>query len=195
MLVRTLYTSMKDSFQRGRLFFDKTRDVYLDLPNLDILPNACKAYEEAISHFEDRETFLSAYHEFLKDAILICYSYGRMDFVNRLFGRLHEIYPDERPRSLDEVLKEGSNRARDDLERHDLVAMIEGALLSELLFQRQGRNAEASQFAKNAAFLWKHYTDDRASDPMYLERTGLPPLDIFRESARSLFDFYKLGQP
>ncbi len=188
VLLRMIYTAMKDSFQGGRLYFDKDTEIYAGLPNLELLPNACKAYEEAITGVEDTPTFQSAYEYFLKDSLLICYCYGRMDLVEALYRRLQELYPKERGRSLQDIYKETADYAFKHQERHNVLAMIEGSLIQQNILLAQGRGVDAVKFKEKAQYFWDHYLNDREYDPQYLKRTRLPPMHVLEKTADQLLD-------
>jgi len=114
-LRRVIYQSMHLAFQRGRLVtVDLGTNVerVVDLgPNLNIIPNANKAYEDAI-HEEKEGKFhdglLNAHRYFLLDVVFFLYMNGREADANQWYLYLADKYPDKRvlndkPESLPRV--------------------------------------------------------------------------------------------
>jgi hypothetical protein len=95
-LHRVVYQSMQLSFQRGRLVSNPFVKQFEFGPNLDIIPNVSKAYEEAAEEDKDNhDHILRAHRNFLRDAVYFLYGNNRLREANYWFKYLGQHYPDK----------------------------------------------------------------------------------------------------
>ncbi len=95
MLRRVIYHSMQLSFQRGRLVANPFTKTFQFGPNLDIIPKASFAYEQAAE--EDKayhDHILQAHRNLLRDAVYFLYCHDRVADAARWYEYLGKKYPD-----------------------------------------------------------------------------------------------------
>jgi hypothetical protein len=95
MLRRVIYQSMQLSFERGRLVVNPF--VPFDLgPNLDIIPRANRAYEEAEEEDKpNREAIQRGHRNFVRNAVYYLYAHNRLVEAANWFKYLGTHYPDK----------------------------------------------------------------------------------------------------
>ncbi len=95
-LRRSIYQPMLLSFQRGRLEANNIEKTFDFGPNLDIIPNVNKSYEDQMAEAPaDKDKMVSGHRNFLRQAIYSLYVYNRMGEAARWFKYLGEKYPDK----------------------------------------------------------------------------------------------------
>ena len=95
-LRRSIYQDMLLSFQRGRLEVNNIDKVFDLGPNLDIIPNVNRAYEDQMAEAPgDKDKMLSGHRNFLRQAIYSLYVYNRTADAAKWFKYLGEKYPDK----------------------------------------------------------------------------------------------------
>ena len=93
---RVIFQSMQASFRHGRLVSDPLTKQFDFGPNLAIIPNANKAYEEAIEkESASRDNIKGAHRNFIRDAIYFLYSANREKDAQTWFDYLAEKYPNK----------------------------------------------------------------------------------------------------
>ncbi|MFO1487012.1 MAG: hypothetical protein U1F65_00905 [Verrucomicrobiota bacterium] len=95
-LRRSIYQDMLLSFQRGRLEVNNIDKAFDFGPNLDIVPNVNRAYEEQMAEAPgDKSKMATGHRNFLRQAIYSLYVYNRMADAARWYKYLSEQYPDK----------------------------------------------------------------------------------------------------
>jgi hypothetical protein len=95
-LRRVIYQSMQLAFQRGRLISSKHGQVFSFGPNLDIVENANRAYEDMMEQDpEERDHITRGHRNFLRDAVYFLYTNNRMAEAARWFAYLGRKYPSD----------------------------------------------------------------------------------------------------
>ncbi len=97
-LRRVIYQSMQLAFQRGRLIANRDGRIREGVnpfgPNLDLIPNANKAYEEMMRQDPAQITQIRTGHRnFLRDAVYFLYANRRLTEANNWYKYLAEKYP------------------------------------------------------------------------------------------------------
>jgi alpha-tubulin suppressor-like RCC1 family protein len=95
-LRRVIYKSTHLSLQRGRLITNPFTKEFKLGPNLDIIPKANDAYEQAARDDpEDRDCILRAHRNFLRDAVYFLYAHHRLAEAARWYEYLSKQYPNK----------------------------------------------------------------------------------------------------
>lgn len=95
-LRRVIYQSMQLAFQRGRLVTAKFGKVFSFGPNLDIVENANRAYEDMMEQdLENRDYIMRGHKNFLRDAVYFLYANNRMAEAARWFAYVGKKYPND----------------------------------------------------------------------------------------------------
>ena len=95
-LRRVIYQSMQLAFQRGRLISSRFGKMFSFGPNLDIVENANRAYEDMMDQdLENREQITRGHRNFLRDAVYFLYANNRMADASRWFAYLGKKYPND----------------------------------------------------------------------------------------------------
>jgi hypothetical protein len=93
-LHRVVYQSMQLSFQRGHMIPNPFLKMFELGPNLDIIPKASAAYEEAAKEDEkNHDHILKAHRNFLKDAVYFLYVNHRLQDAAYWYEYLSKKYP------------------------------------------------------------------------------------------------------
>jgi tetratricopeptide (TPR) repeat protein len=173
------------AFRQGRLDFDPATDRYVTTPNLDLLPQAMKIYEEAIARY-DAHLFREIYANFLGEAIIILHSYGRLSQAREIYQQTLRRYPiADRTISYDDFISANfawMQKNAGDLSPPDAAAVVEGFLFQACRQKAAGDSARAAEYERQARAFWNTYMQARASEDHRL-RTGLPELGILRQQA------------
>ncbi|MEI7728424.1 MAG: hypothetical protein WCO56_02585 [Verrucomicrobiota bacterium] len=93
---RVIYQSMQTSFQRGRLIMNRVNLPPMFGPNLDIIPQVNKAYEQMMA--EDKENapnIINGHKNFLRQAVFHLYVHNRMREAAAWFKVLCDKYPND----------------------------------------------------------------------------------------------------
>jgi len=94
VLRRVIYQSLQLAFQRGRFIENKAEGILEYSPNLDIIPNANRAYEEMMDQdAEMRDHIKTGHRNFLKTAVYFLYTHNRLADSAKWFRYLKEKYP------------------------------------------------------------------------------------------------------
>lgn len=93
-LRRTIYQPMLASLHHGRVITNRLTGNYDLRPNLDIIPNASKAYEDALAAEpeQNHDNIARAHRNFLKDAIYFLYANNHESEARRWFNYLKEKF-------------------------------------------------------------------------------------------------------
>jgi hypothetical protein len=95
-LRRIIYQSIHQAFRHGRIILDPVSDAYSLGPNLDLVPQVSKAYEQMMEEEPKlRDSIANAHRNFLRDAIYFLYVNNRTPEAARWFKYLGEKYPDK----------------------------------------------------------------------------------------------------
>lgn len=161
LLHRIIWQSMQASFMRGRLV-ERPADKTLAIsPNLDLIPNVNRTFEE-IRQREPakRSTIDRAYRNFLKDAIFQLYAHHRPKDAAAWFKTAQSQFPDLIPAgvSLDEfvVSEIAGNLAAAKPTR--VQGILEGVLTHHLRALVSGEEDEANGYALLARQIYDLYT-------------------------------------
>ena len=184
-LRRVIFQSMQLAFHRGRLIFpNKAEQEFLYGPNLEIVRQTNKAYEEMIELEPDKRDHLGTGHKnFLKTAVYFLYSHNRMTAAQEWFKYVLQKYPGSVPANMD-LDQYAISRVTEDVGETDpnrIKALLEGLLESSLLSYAIGDDDQAAGYELFTRRIWDRY--QTAIGKVSKDRVGLPPLPQMRQEA------------
>ena len=197
-LRRIVYQSMQLAFERGRMIDHKTGTLPDFGPNLDIIPNANKAYEkmmaeETIADPKGKgDKFKQGHHYFLKNVVMNLYTHNREKDAAHWFKVLKEKYPEllvGLPDSLDDfavyfIMGEVKDGSVDKIK-----SIIEG-YLTQWAISLAGSDDEekATSLERLARMIWRRH-ELNVGAVADKDRINLPPYEkIKKEVVLRLLD-------
>jgi hypothetical protein len=175
-LRRSIYQSMLLSFQRGELITNAFNGG-MDLgPNLAIIPNVNKAYEDNMAEDEkNRSSIDKGHRSFLRQAVYSLYVNNRVAEAARWFKYLGEKYPDKpiidgRPDSLprnltlEEYALSTIQVDINETSRDRVKTAIEGFIVQAYSALIAGNNDRAVGFQLLANKVWETYRNKIPND-------------------------------
>ena len=188
-LNRMIYQSMGASFRYGKF---TVIDDHLPpdfSPNLDILDNTLKAYQEALDQFENVAVDM-AQSNLMVDAVVILSEYGQKTRARELYADFRERYPNERnPPYETFVLETLFQRDISSLGKDEATHIIEGKLREGYVHLATGQKDRAEGY-----FFWAKRVYDQFSaraspenQRLAFTRTWQDFLDQARKDALSVF--------
>lgn len=182
---RMIFQSLADAFRQGNLFWDRKRDLFILSPNPELTPRVQAAYEEALAKFPDQDTIRTAHANFLREAIVIRFTFNQMAEARALFHDLRKRYPEETGGADFETFVQEQFLARQDrLSVRDARAVVEGALFQSEFWRAVGDENRALGYAGLARITWERHQRRVAKSPDMEARLALPPLEELRRLAR-----------
>ncbi len=197
-LRRIVYQSMQLAFERGRLIENKVEGKMDFGPNLEIIPNANKAYvnmmaEETIADPQGKgDKFKQGHHYFLKNAVMNLYTHNREKDAEHWFQILKTEYPERMvdvPQTLDNFcvyfimleVKDGSVTK--------IKSIIEGYLVRWCINLANDEDDHAIGLELLARKIWLRHETNVEVIKSKTERIELPPFEkIKQEVVQQLLD-------
>lgn len=189
-LRRMIYHSMQMAVVRGRVIVSSSGKL-LDLaPNLEIIPKANDAYEQAMREDEkNRDHIKTGHRNFIRDAVYYLYTYNREAEAARWYAYLGKSYPDKplvagRPDSLpaamtlDEYIYARVEEEVGDTSRDKTKMVLEGLLTTSFYSLATGNDDRATGFDRFAQKVWARYQMKTEGTG---ERISIPPLNTIKQ--------------
>ncbi len=182
---RMIFQSLADAFRQGSLFTDPARGLFILSPNPALAPRVQAAYEEALEKFPGNESIRTAHANFLREAIVIRYTFNQEAEARALFDELRRRYPGREPPSdFESFVREQFLARYGQMGPSDARAIVEGALFQSEFWRAAGDAERAAGFGHLARLTWERFSARAGADPELRARIGLPPLDELRRIAR-----------
>lgn len=180
-----IFQCLAAAFRQGRLDFDPAADRYVTTPNLDLLPQAIKSFEEALTRHAE-PFFRASYANFLGEAVVVLHCYGQEQEARELYQQtFSRHFPESRPASYTDFIG-GSFRWMQqnagELPPADAVAVVEGFLFQAVQQKASGNLPAAEEYERQARAFWDNFQRARESED-HRQRTGLPALSELRQQA------------
>lgn len=177
-LRRILYQSMQLAVQRGTMIENKI-DKKVDFgPNLDIIPNANRVYEEMMK--EDPQfvqQMVQGHRSFLERAVSDLYIHNRIADAEKWFAYLKEKYPEitywNKDYDLEAYVKERIEHEILSQSHDKLTSLIDGLLTQSYLALAIGQDDHALGIQQFVAKIYDVYQHNVAPAK---DRVALPPL-------------------
>ena len=177
---RSVFQSMQLAFHRGRIIENRFYKRFEFGPNLDLIPNASRAYLKMIEDDpEMRDNFKTGHRNFLKDAVYFLYTHNRQTQAAQWFKLLHELYPAalDPNISLDEFAVAQVTEQVGDTSADRTKAVLQGMWETAFYNLAIGEEDQAAGYDRLAQKVWQRFQD---STTISQGRIGLPPLDMLR---------------
>ena len=180
-LRRVLWQSMQRAVQKGNLI-ENFADQRLEFgPNLDMIPNANRAYENMLEEEPDRQDYIGLGHSnFLRDAVYFLYTHSRIEDALRWYRYGKEQYPQafRGAENLDDFVVQRVDEQVTDGKLWRVNAILEGILGRYYYSAALGDEEQANGYAMLARNVWVHY-QNRFGDKG--ERLSLASLDQLKK--------------
>lgn len=113
---RMISQALFEAFRSGRMLIVDNKDFkrVMIIPNFDVLDAAKKNFDETIKANEDINSFKSAKENFMKDAIVLLFTYGKFSKAREYFDMLKKENPQNNYGTLDDfAMKEWLMEVKD----------------------------------------------------------------------------------
>ncbi len=195
-LRREIYQPMQTAFKRGRLLNTQTDEFLLYGPNLDIIPNVSKSYENMLAKEpENAKNISTAHKNFLLDAVGQLYLHQRMGEAERWYQVLKTKYfekfkdlaeryapeydPAELP--LDDFAIPRINEMISDNASEGMSSVIQALLQSSYQHLALGADAMADNFYRMAKKSYGRFEEKSQFDEATVGRIGFGSFEKLNE--------------
>jgi hypothetical protein len=171
---RMITQALFAAFKSGRVIMidRKNFDTIVCMPNLKVVDAVLRVYDEAYISNDKQSSFRSAKLNFMKDAIVLLYSYGDFKKSKEYYKKLRKEEPGKYRRSfMSFLIKEWSEDMRDAAVKQ-ATNIIGGLIYSSLNYMVNGDMEKAVEHEKLAKRLYANYQKANAD---VKERIGLAP--------------------
>ncbi|HVY70589.1 MAG TPA: hypothetical protein VHH73_11705 [Verrucomicrobiae bacterium] len=182
-LRRSIFQTMQLAFHRGRIIENKFSDELQYGPNLAIIPNANKAYEEMIEQDPElRENFKTGHKNFLLAAVYFLYTHNHITEANKYFQMVKEKYPSAIPPdiSLDEYAVKQITEQLGETSQDKMKAMLEGYWQNSYFYLALGEDDQATGLDRLARLAWQRFAQETK---MSKGRVHLPDIEFMKREA------------
>lgn len=174
---------LAESFRHGRLILDAQTGLYLTVPDLELLPQVVKTYQECLRRHPGEPTLPLSYANFLGEATVILFAYGRIAEARALYQRLLERDPgSDTSLSFEDFMLQSLHLAIAETPLRDATALIEGFLVQSYVRAARGEEDLAAAFEGLAGLVWTRLveTSGTTGTADQWQRAGLAPLEEMR---------------
>ncbi|MCL5098884.1 MAG: hypothetical protein M1608_15390 [Candidatus Omnitrophica bacterium] len=191
-LRRVIYQSMQLAFQRGQLLESKTGSLFQLGPNLDLIPNANRAYEDMMEQDpKEHEQIQTGHRNFLRDAVYFLYVNNRLSEAAKWFHYLGEKYPNKpllngKPNtlpgtiSIDDYALDRISEDVGETSQDRVRAIVGGLLVHSFVNRAMGLDDTADNYELLASKVYARF--EKAVEGAE-KRVGLAPLAQIRKEA------------
>lgn len=174
---RMIFQSLADAFRQGRLYTDPARDLFILSPNPDLAPRVLAAYDDALRRFPDDHSIQTAHANFMREAIIVYYSFNRTTESNALFEKLRARYPASAPESdFEHYVRTEFLARQQQLSPPQLLEIVKGALFQSAFWTLHHDADRAAGFQHLAELTWNYLHTQVGG-------TALPSIETLRQQA------------
>lgn len=176
---RMITQALFAAFKSGQVVMIDTKnyDTIVCMPNLKVVDAVLRVYHEAYLNNDKQSSFRSAKLNFMKDAIVLLYSYGDFSKAKEYYNKLRKEEPGKYRRGFMPFLrKEWSEDIRDAAVKQ-ATSIIGGLVLSSLAYMVRGDMEKAVEHENLAKYLYRSYQKANAD---VKERIGLAPFKTIK---------------
>ncbi len=176
---RMITQALFAAFKSGRLMMLDTKnyDTVVCMPNLNVVDAVLRVYDEAYINNDKQSSFRSAKLNFMKDAIVLLYSYGRFSKSREYYAKLRKEEPGKYRRSFMSFLRKEWAEDMKDAAVKQATSIIGGLIYSSLGFMVNGDMEKAVEHENLAKYLYKSYQKANAG---VKQRIGLAPFKTIK---------------
>ena len=169
---RMITQALFATFKSGKIMI-LDREGYatiVTVPNLDVVDAVLRVYEKAYIDNDKQSSFRSAKLNFMKDAVVLLYSYGRFKKAQEYYRKLRKEEPGKYRRSFMAFLRKEWSEDMRDASVKQATSIIGGLIYSSLKFMVNGEEERAVEHENLAKYLYNNYQKANAD---VKERIGL----------------------
>ena len=176
---RMITQALFAAFKSGRLMMLDTKNyaTVVCMPNLDVVDAVLRVYNDAYLNNDKQSSFRSAKLNFMKDAIVLLYSYGRFSKSREYYAKLRKEEPGKYRRSFMSFLKREWAEDMKDAAVKQATSIIGGLIYNSLGFMVNGDMEKAVEHENLAKYLYGKYQKANAG---VKERIGLAPFKTIK---------------
>lgn len=156
---RMITQALKESFIAGRiLMIDKDKfERIIMIPNLSVVDSVKRTFEEAYDNNEQQSTFLSAKLNFMQEAIVLLYNYGKFAKAAEYYKMLQKEEPGKYRNTLENfVMEQWSSEVRDAGVKK-ATDIISGLIFRSCYFIAYGDDDAALASERMARYIYNSY--------------------------------------
>ncbi|MDD5698563.1 MAG: hypothetical protein PHH77_08085 [Victivallaceae bacterium] len=171
---RMITQALFAAFKSGRIMMldDKHYATIVCIPNLNVVDAVLKVYDDAYLKNNRQSSFRSAKLNFMKDAIVLLYSYGSFSKAKEYYRKLRREEPGKyRSSFMTFLCREWAEDMRDASVK-TATDIIGGLIYSSLNYLVNGDMEQATAHERIARYLYDNYQKANAG---VKERIGLAP--------------------
>ena len=176
---RMITQALFAAFKSGKIIrIDKQNyDTIVCMPNMKVIDSVLRVYDEAYINNDKQNSFRSAKLNFMKDAIVLLYSYGDFSKAKEYYRKLRKEEPGKyRSGFMAFVRKEWAEDIRDAAVKQ-ATTIIGSLIFSSLKYMVRGDMEKAVEHEQLAKFLYKNYQKANAD---VKQRIGLAPFKTIK---------------
>ncbi len=176
---RMITQALFAAFKSGRIMMidRKNYNTIVCMPNLKVVDAVLRVYDEAYLKNNKQSSFRSAKLNFMKDAIVLLYSYGSFSKSKEYYKKLRKEEPGKYRRGFMSFLcREWAEDMRDASVK-SATNIIGGLIYSSLNYMVNGDMEKAVAHERIAKYLYRNYQKANAG---VKERVGLAPYKILK---------------
>jgi hypothetical protein len=174
---RVLWQNVERSFQRGRIV-GVGADGHLEFgPNLDLVPNAWRVYEEMKRQEPGRDDYIGrGQRNFIREAVCLLYAHNRVPEAAQWFETARARFPGlaSPGTGLEEFVVAQVSLQAGDGKLNRVLALLEGLLGRHYRHLALGDEDGANGHALLARRIWEFY---QAREAKALDRLSLPAFE------------------
>ena len=176
---RNIFQALKLAFQSGRLIYLRDSETFEISPNIAILPATNRAYLDDIAKYPEQATVIKGAHQnFLSDAILVLYTFGRREEAARLLADTRKLYGGRFRRNIDDYALATLAVDMNAASYEQGISAIQGYLYNAWYAFAIGDSERAAGFEAIATKLWQRFQSRIV--PAAQKRRSLPPLETLK---------------
>ena len=151
---RVLYQAMREIFRNGRLLYEPQRGLIVRGPRFDLFAKVCAAFERSQRVTGDPTTAL-AYENFLRDAVLLAYVFGREPEAAAALQRLQAAAPAAHyPPDVEAFVRAEAREGTGNMSPEGLTALVVDLLVQAHEWRAEGDTDTASGYERLARLYW-----------------------------------------
>jgi hypothetical protein len=181
---RMIFQSLSNAFRGGRMIWLADADTLEITPNINLVDAVNQEYLDTISKHPENQSIRGGYENFLVDAVVTLYIFGREEKAKEYYTFLRENYAKPNYRQpLDQfVLSEfGGDIATANYDQG--LAAVQGYLFQMFRALAVGDYDRAEAFERIADQVWRKYMKSIGQGSV--QRRGLPP---YRQMKRNMYE-------
>jgi hypothetical protein len=176
---RMITQALFAAFKSGQVVMIDTKnyETIVCMPNLKVVDAVLRVYDEAYLNNDKQSSFRSAKLNFMKDAIVLLYSYGDFSKAKEYYKKLRKEEPGKYRKSfMSFLIKEWSEDMKDAAVKQ-ATNIIGGLIFSSLVYMVRDDMEKAVEHENLAKYLYKNYQKANAD---VKQRVGLAPFKTIK---------------